>query len=36
MVTAYTHYDKKSDLPRRLDARYDRIDEVEETVHSGE
>jgi hypothetical protein len=36
MVTAYTHYDKKSDLPRRLDARYDRIDEVEETVHAGE
>ena len=32
MVTAYTHYDKKSDLPRRLDARYDRIDEVEETM----
>ena len=27
-----THYDKKiSDLQRRLDAQYDRIDEVEET-----
>ena len=31
-----THYDKKiSDLQRRLDAQYDRIDEVEETVHAG-
>ena len=28
-----THYDKKiSDLQRRLDAQYDRIDEVEETM----
>ena len=31
-----THYDKKIvDLQRRLDAQYDRIDEVEETVHAG-
>ena len=28
-----THYDKKiSDLQRRLDAQYDKIDEVEETM----
>ena len=26
-----THYEKISDLQRRLDAQYDRIDEVEET-----
>lgn len=31
-----THYDKNSDLLRRLDAQYDRIDEVEETVHAGD
>ena len=31
-----THYNKKiSDLQRRLDAQYDRIDEVEETIHAG-
>ena len=28
-----THYDKKiSDLQRRLDVQYDRIDEMEETM----